>query len=166
MVETFAVAAEEGATFVWFQPYKTTQITKPEEDLLRWGFKTTETRELVKGFKLSEYQMPTVPRNAKAILMIATTKEAAQRILENKVVTYRSPEKSGTFWVQLDGTWGTHIIIDIYGGGNDFEKDVLPHFWRTLGTVVQRPKGKQEKPSCVELSDLAYHRGPRQSYGE
>ncbi|KIO25244.1 hypothetical protein M407DRAFT_25463 [Tulasnella calospora MUT 4182] len=120
MVEVFATAAEEGATF-------------PEEDLLRWGFKTTETKELVKGFKLSEYQMPTVPWNVKAILMIAATKEATQRILENKVVTYRSPEKSGTFWVQLDGTWGTHIIVDIYGGGNDFEKDVLPHFWRSLG---------------------------------
>ncbi|KIO27199.1 hypothetical protein M407DRAFT_23501 [Tulasnella calospora MUT 4182] len=163
-VATMATMKAKGAIFIWATAYKTSKITRSEEDLFKWGVLKLETLELVENLKLSEYSMPTVPRGAKAILVIAHSKEPAQRLLQNKVVTFRDGNtqlgttKSGTFWLQLDDTWGSHIIFDIHGGGTDFERDVLPHLWATLGKVMLRPKGSVERPSEIELSDLHYHK--------
>ncbi|KIO32380.1 hypothetical protein M407DRAFT_18692 [Tulasnella calospora MUT 4182] len=142
VVATLATMKAKGGIFVWASAYKTTKITQSEENLFKWGVLKLETLELVDNLKLSEYSLPTVPRDAKAILIVAHSKEPAQRLLQNKVVTFRDGTKSGTFWLQLDDTWGSHIIFDIHGGGSDFECDVLPHLWNTLGKVILRPKGE------------------------
>lgn len=104
--------------------------------------------------------MLTVPVKSSAMVVIANSKEAGQRLLSNRVITARSPVKSGTFWLHADNSWGTHIIVDITGGGNDFIKDILPRFWKTFGPVISRAKGKTDKATHVDLLDLAYYMVP------
>lgn len=161
--ETCALCAEtmeKGGAVVWAQAYKTTGITQTEVDLFRWGLLAIEKNALVKDFKHSEYIMPTVPGDAKGIMILSTSGEATRRLLTNKILTFRSPSKSGTFFIQSNDSWGSHIIVDIHGGGTNFERDVLPHFWKTFGPYVLRPQGKPERESHVDLVDLAYLKVP------
>ncbi|KAG8915759.1 hypothetical protein FRC00_000041 [Tulasnella sp. 408] len=158
--DLMADAFDEGGAVIWAQAHLSAKITKADAELFRWGLLEIEKRKLVTDFVVSDYKMPTPPRDAKAILIITSNQEATRRILERKVLTFRSPDKAGTFFVQSNESWGSHIIVDIKGGGTDFERDVLPHVWVTFGPYVQLAQGKKKKKAESPLADFAYHKVP------
>ncbi|KAG9044165.1 hypothetical protein FS837_008698 [Tulasnella sp. UAMH 9824] len=149
----------EGA-MIWIQAYRSAKITTQDQELFKWGIGMMELKELVNSFKVSDYKMPTVPKDAKAILLLTSGPEATKRILANKILTFRAPFKSGTFFVQSNESWGSNIIADIHGGGTNFERDVLPHVWKTFSKYMLRVMGKTGKDNATHLAEFTYHKVP------
>lgn len=100
--------------------------------------------------------MPAPPQDAKAILLITSSPNATKRILQDKIVMFRSPVKSWTFYIQSHKSWNSHIIADIRGGGLNFERDVLPHVWITFESYIQLATGKKQRNSEVHLANFSY----------
>lgn len=113
--------------YVWVTVYKTMTITQSETDLFLEGLKIIETEGLIGGFQPANYATapPPPPKGGKAFLVCCHNTDALRRIVQKKVWTIQTKTKSGTFFIQHDDSWATHVILDIHNAGPDFVKEVL-----------------------------------------
>ncbi|KAG8964742.1 hypothetical protein FRC05_003582 [Tulasnella sp. 425] len=143
---------------VWATAYKTMEITETELDLLKLAFGIIEEEELIAEFKISDYSSNLAAKGGKGLLIVAHSLDAYRRLMSKKIITIRSKTKSATFFLQHDDSWGTHVIYDIHNAGSDFERDVLPRFWKFSGDAVATHESKKE--GIILPKDLAYYQVP------
>ncbi|KAG8986189.1 hypothetical protein FRB90_004159 [Tulasnella sp. 427] len=141
---SMAYYTEQNMTLLWAVAYKTVNPTHTEGELLSKGLLMVEGLMLVKDYAAVEYRVIAPPPGAKCLLIVAKNVEAAKRLYSNRIIT-------------TETSWGSHIVVDIYGGGADFLKDVLPKFYKTFRTAILV---KESKPGYVTFNDLKYHKVP------